>query len=102
MAHAEPDYGTARHSQVLGTSGSIAAHLIVVALVMFGLAQTSREGQTKLVQVEHFNLEFFNRPGPMRGGGAGTGSASTLAPRVEIPVQNRREFTPAVNPAHVP
>ena len=101
MAHAERGYGPERYGQALGTSGSIAAHMLVLALVMFGLARTSRDGHTSVVPVEPLNLEFLNRPGFMTGGGAGNAGAATPPRRVEIPVQTRREITATAKPADV-
>src|SRR5688572_26727254 len=94
MAHAD--------SKFLGTSASIAGHLIMLGLVTFGLAQARRDGPTAIVPIEKFDPGFFNRPGRLGRGGAGGADVAAPARPAEIPIQSRREITPVVRPADVP
>jgi hypothetical protein len=100
MPHAAPDFGPQTKSQALGTSASIAAHLIMLGLVMFSLAQAPGHSPTAIAPTEQFNLAFFKRPGPVGGGGGGPVAAP--ARPAQIPVPRTPEITPVVSPADVP
>jgi protein TonB len=89
--------------QLLGTSASVAAHLVIFAVVLLVLARGTHENAATIVSIVQFNHAFFNRPDPGGpGGGGGDEIAAPARRQIEMAPARRRDFTPTATPVDTP
>jgi periplasmic protein TonB len=85
-----------------GTGLSIAAHIVVLGLMIYAATHVPQVVDTARALTPHFTPVFPNRPGAGdRGGSAGT-TTSDPARRAERAATRPREITPTSNPADTP
>jgi periplasmic protein TonB len=85
-----------------GTGLSIAAHAVVLGILIYATTHVSQVVQTASSLTDRFKLVFFDRPG--EGGGGGGGGAATTDPsrKAEITATRPRDTRAILSPVDTP
>jgi TonB family protein len=85
-----------------GTGLAIAAHLIVLGILIYGATHAPQVVQTAGRVTDRFKVVFLNRAGTASGGGGGGTTTPDPPRKAEITPTMPREMKPIPNPADLP